>query len=470
MTDVIIGGTRYIPEGTHTPRIGIGITTRNRADIASHSIAEIRRLTPNAKIVIVDDASTTPFPDATYRFTENAGIARAKNKCLELLADCDHIFLFDDDGYPLVDDWWKPYVESPEPHLMYIFRDRSGGPGELYRDDQHVAYTDSRGVMLYVDRKVLDVVGGMDPIFGTWGHEHPSWSDRIFNAGLTSWRYADVVDSARLICSLDEDEKVTRSVPQRERQAQMARNEAIYWQYRHEANYVEYSTARTVITTLLTGVVDPQRGQHMHADPALLSTLQKSLTVPLVVLHDQLNVESTNTVTYERVTASLNPYVQRWQSIYRYLRDHPELHLVWCVDGTDVEQLQDPFQLDLGHRLAVGTEHEIVGCDWMRSNHPNETIQAFIADHADLQLLNAGLVGGTRETVMAFLHDLLAAYWEIQTDLHTGRAKHGIGVGDMGLLNMVAYTKWAERLVTGPRVNTRFKADERTRFSLWKHK
>jgi len=467
---VIIDGTTYAPITEQRLRIGIGVTTRNRADVATRSIAEIRRHTPDAKLVVVDDASTTPFPDATYRFDENAGIARAKNKCLELLADCDHIFLFDDDGYPLVEDWWKPYVESPEPHLMYIFRDRSGGPGELYRDHQHVAYTDSRGVMLYVDRKVLDVVGGMDPIFGTWGHEHPSWSDRIYNAGLTSWRYADVVGSADLICSLDEDEKVTRSVPARDRQAQIARNEAIYWQYRYEANYVEYRTARTVITTLLTGVVDPQRGKKMPADPGLLATLQKSLTVPLVVLHDELTAESTATVTYERVTAKLNPYVQRWVSIQSYLRDHPELAYVWCVDGTDVEQLQDPFTLDFGDRLALGSEHELVGCQWMRTNHPNETLQAFIAEHADEQLLNAGLVGGKRETVMAFIHDLLDVYYEIQTDLHAGRAKGDVGVGDMGLLNYVAYTKWADKLITGPRINTRFKANERTPYSLWRHK
>lgn len=68
------------------------------------------------------------MPEATYRFEENVGIARHKNKCLELLADagCEHLFLFDDDAYPLVEDWWRPYVDSPEPHLMRIFLDLAG--------------------------------------------------------------------------------------------------------------------------------------------------------------------------------------------------------------------------------------------------------------------------------------------------------------------------------------------------------
>ena len=87
-----------------TYRIGIGITTHNRKDVFEKTFEEIKKYAPaGAEIVVVDDASTAPVAGATYRFSENVGIARAKNKCMELLynAGCDHFFLFDDDTYPV---------------------------------------------------------------------------------------------------------------------------------------------------------------------------------------------------------------------------------------------------------------------------------------------------------------------------------------------------------------------------------
>lgn len=95
---------RYVPEtdAAQAPSIVRAITTHNRRDIAEKTIAHIRDHTPGAVIVIVDDASTEPFPGATFRFDQQAGIAKAKNKCLELLMATvvEHLFLFDDDTWP----------------------------------------------------------------------------------------------------------------------------------------------------------------------------------------------------------------------------------------------------------------------------------------------------------------------------------------------------------------------------------
>lgn len=123
MHQVVIDGTPYLPADA-APSIGIGVTTRNRPDALATTLKHLRTyLPPAAKLVIVDDASDKPVDDADHRFSENVGIAVAKNKCLELLyaAGCEHIFLFDNDTYPIADEWWKPYVDSPEPHLMWIF-------------------------------------------------------------------------------------------------------------------------------------------------------------------------------------------------------------------------------------------------------------------------------------------------------------------------------------------------------------
>src|SRR5699024_8487766 len=177
-------GMRYSPAGDRR-RIGVGVTTHNRPETVVETVKRIWEHTPDAHVVVVDDASTTPIKGADYRFDKNVGIARAKNKCLDLLysAGCEHIFLFDDDAYPLVDDWYTPYIDSPEPHLMAVF-DKPKGVAKhqveiLYGDEQHIAYHATRGYMVYLTRDVLDTVGGYDPGFGKWGWEHQSWSDRI---------------------------------------------------------------------------------------------------------------------------------------------------------------------------------------------------------------------------------------------------------------------------------------------------
>src|SRR5690554_5113268 len=109
--DVVIDGVRYVPAGRSSgpERIGIGVTTRNRPKVFSETLKNLRKHLPEgSELVIVDDASGEPVKEATYRFARQAGIAKAKNKCLELLADagCTHFFLFDDDCYPRRDGWW----------------------------------------------------------------------------------------------------------------------------------------------------------------------------------------------------------------------------------------------------------------------------------------------------------------------------------------------------------------------------
>lgn len=229
-------------------KIGIGITTRNRHELLNVSFVQMLKHFPkDALLVIVDDASNvplnSPFMDFTYRFNENVGIARAKNKCLELLEECEHIFIFDDDTYPISDDWWKPYVESKEPHLMYQFKLRgkpSSDMRELYRGDKIVAYSHTRGAMLYINRSVLDVVGGMDTAYGQGMYEHTDWTNRIHNAGLTTHRAMDVVGSNKLIYCLDQDVGVESSIPPEVRRRNLRANRGLYQKSKTSKEYKEY--------------------------------------------------------------------------------------------------------------------------------------------------------------------------------------------------------------------------------------
>lgn len=184
---------------TERGKIGVGITTHNRYEIFKNAYKNIVKYTPVAKIVVVDDASKKPVSEATFRFPKTQGVAKAKNKCLELLDDCDHIFLFDDDIWPLYDHWYVPYVVSKEPHLSYNW-----GP-YLYQDENYVYYTTKHpiGAMLYFDHQIMEKLGGFDTSFGRYGAEHTEFTRRIHLAGLTSEAFIDFKGSETIFYAED---------------------------------------------------------------------------------------------------------------------------------------------------------------------------------------------------------------------------------------------------------------------------
>lgn len=204
-------------------KIGIGITTRNRRDVALEAWSNIKMFSPEAHIVVVDDASDVPFPYSDFRFDENVGISVAKNKCIELLNHCTDIFLFDDDCFPLNFSWHLFYVKSGLNHACYTF-----GRKVLNERDNFVEYEKPCGCMLYFKKKAIDIVGGFDTDFKTWGYEHCNVSDRIFNNGLTPARYIDIKHSNRLFFSMDEYGKTVSSVPFQDRINSIATNEKLY--------------------------------------------------------------------------------------------------------------------------------------------------------------------------------------------------------------------------------------------------
>lgn len=233
--------------------VGVGVTTHNRPVELAATLKRIRAVLPQgAKLVVVDDGSTEPAKDATYRFERNVGIARAKNKCLELLVDegCDQLFLFDDDCWPTSKGWEQPYIDSPEPHLMYIFKDlvrvKLNDSAEIHRDSKLKAYSHPRGCMLYFDGRVLDVIGGFDTRYKRWGYEHVDISNRIFNAGLTSFRFADVIGSEQLIHSCDEFMEVSSTVSREERRPYLEQMRDRFQASFSSSEYCEYREPRGV--------------------------------------------------------------------------------------------------------------------------------------------------------------------------------------------------------------------------------
>lgn len=467
---VTLEGSVYVKEslaGQVRQPIGIAVTTHNRSDIAHRCVENILLNTPSAYVVVVDDASAQPFECvsdrvAVFRFDEQQGIAKAKNKCLELLmaAGVEHLFLFDDDCWPMTQGWYEKYVNHPEPHLCLLFKDRNQRgqemeqPRTLYDDSTFYALENPRGCMMYMQRSVVDRVGGYRPEFGVWGYEHVEYSRRVHAACLTSFPFQDVCGSSDLVYSVDANPRAhpgfARSVPEKVRRQENENNRAIYERLVGSSEYVEYRKfGNVVLSVMLTGSIDPQRGKKIN--PAESQPWQQSIKgADAVLLHDQGTDDQT------RVATSLNPYAQRWCSYYQYLRSHP-VDWVFCTDCTDVTMLREPWDQMQPGVLYVGWEPKTVAIDWMTTNHP--PYRDWIIANANKMLLNPGVVGGDYQTVMEFCHDMTA---------ECVRIDHAKLVGDMAAFNQIAYSdKWVGRLSTGPGVTTLFKHNETVRENKW---
>ncbi|DAZ90332.1 TPA_asm: glycosyltransferase [Mycobacterium phage prophiFSQJ01-1] len=470
---MLIDGVEFIPSyRSERPRVGVAITTRNRPDVLKTTLEHIRQFTPDALVVVVDDASTPPAPEATYRFSERAGVAAAKNKCIELLMDagCTELFLLDDDCYPITQGWVDQYIDHPEPHLCYLFKTLDangkpvGTPATIYEDSRTKAFDHPMGCLLYMNRSVIERCGGMRTVFGVWGHEHVEYSIRINNSGLTTNAFQDVAWSYQYIYSIDEHwykhPEFKRSVSDRERSAQIARNDEILDGMRESTvGFVPYrQLGNEVITTMLTRVVDPQRKNAAKLTTNDFAAWRKSIKGAKSVILTDAPCESDGG-EFASVEHGLNPYLQRWIVTYHHLREH-ESAWVWVTDGTDVEMLSQPWLIMKPGTLYVGYEPTVLDIPWMRQNHP--PYQQWITENGDLQLLNAGVVGGDHATVLEFSSDMVREIF---------RVGPGAVKGDMAAFNYVARSpKWRDRIVWGSRWLTTFKANERNDWSVWKHK
>jgi glycosyltransferase involved in cell wall biosynthesis len=416
---VLIDGEPYVKQTEQkTYTIGIGITTHNRHTLWPTTVAKIIENTPGAKVVVVDDASKVAVRMAgveMYRFNDNVGIARAKNKCLELLSDCEHIFLFDDDTHPLAPGWHEPYVNSPEHHLMYLFDKWANGrpvgdDAILYSGNGHRAHAHARGCMMYIDNVALATVGGLDTRFGKAMNEHLDWSLRIHNAGLTTFPYMDVAGSDQLIHSMDQHQAVTTSIDNRH-QLNMD-NKHLLDTSNTSTEYIPYGKD-LVIACYFAGVADVQRnGTKWDADLGNIEKLRRSVErqgLEFVLIHNCFDLPN-------RVEISSSPYFERWLHEWRYLRDRRDVNNVFVVDATDVDLVNNPFPHLKPGTLYIGDENATLANPWLITKHLEPTVNDYLRRNADKQLLNCGVVGGSRKLVMAVCRDIYQYHFEKPQD------------------------------------------------------
>jgi hypothetical protein len=184
-------------------RIGIGVTTYNRAD---HIMLWKEQIYKHAhegihEIYIASDCNT------------RLGIAYRKNECLRALKDCDYIFLFDDDCFPIKNGWTDYFINaykiSGQHHLLYL-----GETGtikkigeELFDENLTInIYSNCGGCFMFLTREVIEKVGGYNRNYGFYGFEHAGFTTRIHRAGLTPLgMYQSPSEAGEYIYAMDYD-------------------------------------------------------------------------------------------------------------------------------------------------------------------------------------------------------------------------------------------------------------------------
>lgn len=228
-------------------KICIAISTRNRPLEFSKTYSKWKEHLPiGASLIVVDDASDDIYFDANFRFNERAGIAKVKNKCLELAmkSGAEHIFLSDDDVYPISDNWHIPYITSLINHLCFTFIGAYKNVGRRREPsiiDGYKIHQLANGCMMYFTRKCIETVGGFDERFGVGLYEHVEFTRRIFNADLIPHKNMDVIGSEKLFYSMDEHGEVERSFSLEERRELLLSGGKIFHETVGSANYIDYN-------------------------------------------------------------------------------------------------------------------------------------------------------------------------------------------------------------------------------------
>lgn len=468
-------------------KVGIGLTVHNRNLTARKTLNNILKNSPKeAKVVVVDDASKTPFKGATYRFDVNVGVAKAKNKCLELLQDCDYIFLFDDDCYPITKGWHLHYIDSGVQHLSYTFDKLSNGRpngNDLlfnYPPDRNLnVYKNPCGCMVYLTKKCLEIVGGYNIEYHRYGYEHVELSMRICNAGLIPHPFMDVVDSNKLFRSLDREAKVTSSVSNRHRY--ILKNKSTYEKYKGTSVYMPYkdypvtSHKDVVLTAYFNYSKDTQRGSIWKADISQLGGLIQSCIYHKQHLYVFTNCFSADDVDSEYIhivevipSQAHSPNVYRWIVYDEWMR-HNTFDSCWMVDSTDVVLLKpafdniQPYTLYCGYEYGMPTDNR-----WMRLTQERyiKTIPDYrdvIREYAEHPLLNCGIVGGNYDTIRPFVQ-----HW---ADTHRDNTVGLRYSTDMAVFNYVVHKYYHDIIEYGDHICTKFKYEETdNKQAIWKHK
>lgn len=126
------------------------------------------------------------------------GVAANKNTGIECMMNwlgespyptVEHLFLSDDDSWPLSTDALTAHTSMGLPHSMVCWGMHRQQTVHWDGENHWAFWKWPRGSVLYVERSVIVRCGGMREEFGPGGHEHVEWSRRIHQTFATPGLY-----------------------------------------------------------------------------------------------------------------------------------------------------------------------------------------------------------------------------------------------------------------------------------------
>lgn len=181
--------------------IGIAVTTRNRTTVLSVTLENISKFLPaNCLVVVCDDTEDEEIKAANKKVAEKfgfeykhdgtrKGVARNKNLCLSSLRDCDYIFLFDDDCYPLRADWADYIIKCHKESGIHHFNLLDANLHQPISTRQYSDFVIEEhrmvgGVFMFLTNEVVKKVGAFNKNYHVYGFEHASYTYRVYKSGL----------------------------------------------------------------------------------------------------------------------------------------------------------------------------------------------------------------------------------------------------------------------------------------------
>lgn len=208
-------------KATTQPTIGVGVTsTPNRKHLLDEWLVMFRQHTK------------MPYHLHVHEDTYYRGVAYSKNENLKALKGCDYIFLFDDDCYPINDNWVNFFTSSNEKHLLFL----NQGHGMIYKKQGTEYYRDCGGVFMMLTKEVLLNVGAFGE-YGVYGFEHAGYSQRIYKAGFTNAPYQQLTDTHKYLRALDYEGTIKSSVSDETKQKEIQKNRIKFVEEVNNKNY-----------------------------------------------------------------------------------------------------------------------------------------------------------------------------------------------------------------------------------------
>lgn len=207
-------------------KIGIGVTTYKRPKKLCEFLIKLFENTYSTskyeiKLSIAVDSDKN-----------RKGVAARKNENLRDLRDCDFVFLFDDDCYPVKEGWVEFFINSGHGHLLFCNQKIHRKTSDFVDID---FFADCGGPFMFMSRGVIDRVGAFNEEFGLYGFEHADYTQRILD---TKNHYPMLRGTEQYIYSEDySNPKHKSSMPDEER-SRLVVNNIELWQSKNRPKYI----------------------------------------------------------------------------------------------------------------------------------------------------------------------------------------------------------------------------------------